>query len=401
MFSKDNSLNWEYWHSRIHIGQHDLSLLSRRIIYNIRPDLFELLPFEDDFTFLEPLLFSAFASPTPAVDIESIVVGYFRGDYSPFAFTVKSNADGVVVIPAIGSHEVATESIRLLAVNAGGKQQIVSVGLMGNDNLSFVVEPKTSIHNFSVCSDIHYLLYPLFKFADGTVGSIPCTHMTGVKYLPLLERGLKHISIAYPDYFAALTSVTRGFLVFRQPGMNSFASDSAHGISFLSVPDYVSIPYFVEDIAHQCGHIVFSAMFFRREDLMDVALDLPISQYNQNPDDNRSIYVVFHALFTEHVIATCLLSLFETVERGGEECDEVIGRLAFIMKKYHRDLESLGEVTPRTENGDMIYNELEESYKDLYSKCGHQIKSASLTGQPYNFDFRRYMEANRGSSVGA
>lgn len=399
MFSNDSTLNWEYWHSRVQEGQHDLSLLSRKIIYNIRPDIFEQLPFEDDAIFLEPLFFSAFASPAPREEIESLAVRYFHNQHAPFKFTVKPNADGMVVIPEIGSQYAAKNSLCLQSVGADEKQQPTITESIDTDILSFATEPKTADHKFSIYNDIHYLLYPLFKFVDGTVGSISKKNLAGIKHLALVERSLKHISIAYPDYYAALTCVTRGFMIFRQPRMNSFSSESAHGISFLSVPDFVSIPYFVEDIAHQCGHIVFSSIFFRPEELLALPSETPISSYNQNPDDNRSLYVVFHAVFTEHLIATCLLSLYGSPECSDEENDEIIGRLAFIMKKYHRDLDSLGKVPERTENGEMMYNELESSYRNLHSKCARLIKNVNLTEQPYNFDFIQYKKANLSSHI--
>ncbi len=390
---KDNTLNWACWLPRVHEGQHNLSLLSRKIIFNVRLDLFERLDFEDDFTFLEPLLFSAFASPEAAVEMESLVVGYICSEYSPFKFSVRSNKDQTLVIPAIGSRKFAQEEMSLLAEITDENRHLVDIGSSDNNELCFVPDLKTSIDNFTIYQEIHYLLYPLFKFVDETVGPVCKKDLVGVKYSQLLERGLKLISTAYPDFFSALSSVTRGFLVFRQHGMNSYYSESAHGISFLSVPDFVSIPYFVEDIAHQCGHIIFNSMFFRHEELL-ADPERSISQFSHDPEDSRSAFILFHAVFTEHVIAICLLSFLESDQCSDEEREETVGRLAFIMKKYEIDLHSLKQVDGLTKVGEIMRTELEGSFKKLYSYCHYQIADISLAGQPYNFDFNKYKEIN-------
>ena len=79
----------------------------------------------------------------------------------------------------------------------------------------------------------------------------------------------------------------------------------------------------------------------------------------------------------------------------GEEKAEIQGRIAFILRKYELDLDSLSKLrgSLRERSGEM-YGALEEGFNGLYSRCKYLIAGVSLSGQPYSFDFDTYKVAN-------
>lgn len=386
-------IDWSYWLPQVMNGQHELSLLCRKLILGLRRDIFDRLPFEADDSFLEPTYFAAFAGSNPAPELGSLAVGYFCDGHEPFEFAVRANSDGVVVLPNIGSFRCEEKELELVVESENGLRHVFRRGARWDDDFGLVPNVTISDGEFLLYDNVHYLFNGLIRFRDGGPGIISKNEVVGTEFAQKLNRSLELLSSNFPDYFDALRGVTRGFLLFREPGINSFASDSAPGIAFLSVPGHVSVPYFLDDIAHQCGHLVFSSIFFDRESLFDTDPDKPIGVYTRTPGDKRSVYVVFHAVFTEYLIARCLLSCGSDMD--SEEEAEVEGRLAFIMRKYEADLDSLSKAQGRIKGeGVQMYADLEAGFNELYSQSEHAIAGADLSGQPYSFDFEKYKKAN-------
>src|SRR5580765_833544 len=83
-------------------GHHEILHLMKMLVYGHAPALFDLLDFDDDGAFLEPLLFAFFNTVAPPVGLEQILFGYIADDRKPAATNVATDHDGVVYLPKVG-----------------------------------------------------------------------------------------------------------------------------------------------------------------------------------------------------------------------------------------------------------------------------------------------------------
>ena len=115
-----------------------------------------------------------------------------------------------------------------------------------------------------------------------------------------------------PEYGRLVLDVTRQVSLHRGDHPNFVRLLAAHGAVFLNTPEAPQVPFFVEDLAHQCGHMIFSAATHERERWFAVDHQTPMSVYNNlRPADDRSVYVVLHGVFTEAAMIDLLDRLLE------------------------------------------------------------------------------------------
>jgi hypothetical protein len=84
------------------IAQGQSQLVIKTLVYKTAPSVFDLLNYDDDDTFLEPLLFSWFTSNEPCVPLEQILFGYIITDKRPADIQVYADANGIIYLPRLG-----------------------------------------------------------------------------------------------------------------------------------------------------------------------------------------------------------------------------------------------------------------------------------------------------------
>jgi hypothetical protein len=92
----------ELTQDRIAQGQSQLVDVIKTLVYKTAPSVFDLLNYDDDETFLEPLLFSWFTSNEPCVPLEQILFGYIITDKRPADIEVYADANGIIYLPRLG-----------------------------------------------------------------------------------------------------------------------------------------------------------------------------------------------------------------------------------------------------------------------------------------------------------
>src|SRR2546426_2901954 len=103
---------------------------------------------------------------------------------------------------------------------------------------------------------------------------------------------------ATPALFDALHAVTRRIFLYNAELPTSFATMSAHGVAFLNVKDDNDEVFFVDDLAHQCGHVLFNALTQEKERFLARPADTPMRDFCHDQEDPRTLYSALHGLFT-------------------------------------------------------------------------------------------------------
>jgi HEXXH motif-containing protein len=199
---------------------------------------------------------------------------------------------------------------------------------------------------------------------------------------------------AAPALYEAVRTVTRRIVLYNADLPNSFATLSAHGVAFLNVRDDNEEMFFVDDLAHQCGHIMFNALTQEKERFLARPAATPLREFCPDQDDPRSLYSAFHGLFT---FSTILWALQASVAREGlsdRQRHEALGRIAFNLRKFALDLDTLAAPGLFTADGRTLYALFESVYDTVWRAHHGVARGFDLADQPYVFDYARFAARN-------
>ncbi|GAA4057391.1 hypothetical protein [Nonomuraea soli] len=157
-------------------------------------------------------------------------------------------------------------------------------------------------------------------------------------HLPALERALALIAAVRPVFHEALTESLRAVLLFRHPDAESFAALGMHGMIFLNTPAGAGPAYFVEQLTHQGGHVLFSEATLSRGDFFTGDPEDSLSGY-VGGDDPRALYDAFHGLYTESMECQVYTALLAGDLPAEAERADFAERLKETGERHEIDLE--------------------------------------------------------------
>lgn len=372
-------------------GQEKMCLIIRDLIYAYNKQIFQLLDETDFRTFLEPHLFIFFNSKNKNFStLEQILFCYIK-EKSKTKFNVISDQNGNIYLA--GSHVIKTECYsQKLSLYASEKSVVIK-----DKSNSIVPHQKNKLIKvgdsfFEVISHYDKSLSKYFLNEEGDVTSVKILYTPHL--IKLMDKALKIIEAVYPEYYSVLKSVTRKFLLY-QGLPNSFATLSAHGIAFLNVPGENGISFFIDNIVHQCGHIIFNAISFEKEKWFKVDPMLPVGEINSDyKADRADLYGRFHGLFTQTNINICIDNCLRSDLLKGEDLLELKARFSSNMKRFKAALNKLDLPEVYTEIGKEWYDFFNSTYNTLYLKRKDMIESYNMDNQPYVFSFKIFKRDN-------
>jgi hypothetical protein len=166
-------------------------------------------------------------------------------------------------------------------------------------------------------------------------------------------------------------------------------------MAFLNAKPSDDEVFFVEDIAHQCGHIVFSAITFDVSEILDVLPNTPLATITGRTDEPRTVYEALHGVFTEAVMLHCLSECDRHSLFAGRQQHELIGRLGFIVRRFGSDLSNLSRANLFTERGEWLFAEIAKEFKAAYESLWDRIRYLDFSNQLYNFSYLHFAELNK------
>ena len=211
---------------------------------------------------------------------------------------------------------------------------------------------------------------------------------------PMVEAAFGILERTAPLLHGCLTAVIRRVIVFASEEGDSFASPSAHGAVFLRPPTDADEVFFIEDLAHQGGHVMLTAISVDRDAYFAMDSERSLADLTGEPDDGRTVYVAFHGLFTECLICIALHACLEAGAFGGRQRHEAIGRLSFAMRRMQLDLPALQQDGVMTARGAAMVRSMGDVFDAIFARVGRQITACDLSNQPYTFSYERFVEQN-------
>jgi hypothetical protein len=152
--------------------------------------------------------------------------------------------------------------------------------------------------------------------------------------------------------------------------------------------------FFIEDLVHQCGHVIFNAIAFDKKALLVVDPDTPLREFTGITQESRTTLDTLHGIFTETAMCQCLDIWYENHVFSGRQEHELLGRFAYILKRFNCDLQNLEHRQIFTDNGFLLYRWYLSVFDRLYQKRGDLLRELKIGNQPYKFNYEKFAALN-------
>lgn len=218
---------------------------------------------------------------------------------------------------------------------------------------------------------------------------------TAIKYQGIIDNTASIFQNVTPDFLRLLKTTCRELVVFNSETQYSMAALSYYGVGFINVANETRKElFFVDDIAHQCGHVIFHALTLKVENFLKVHKDSPLKEFTYIDGESRTVYGAFHGLFTYTTILHCLDKCLDNSIFHENDKHETIGRLGFYMDKFQKDLEHMNDKRMLTNQGFEFYEMFLSGYKKIKKKYSSLLSSLDYKNQPYLFNYKLFQAIN-------
>jgi hypothetical protein len=328
----------------------------------------------------EPWVFAHAVARLPAVGAQQLAYGFLPDPERTAQLHVQANAAGVVVLPGLGY---------LAGASAGETFEIDRNGAYRDwrrpDRRPMRFSPLT------FACDALDLAWSAPPAVEALWPSLRTSDTAPVGMLSALAKAFDILSEMLPDYAALIVQVTRRILMFDDETTHSFATHAAFGAAFVKIPAEGSESVFLEEIAHQCGHILFSALTHAPDAwLATDAADAP----RDEALEGRSLYTKLHGIFTEAMMLATFDACLTADVFAGRQRHELLGRTALIFRRMHYDLVSVADPALYTLRGQALFEQIYAIFVDVRTRRLDALTGFDFSGQPYSFDPAAFLVLN-------
>ena len=362
----------------------DITNNIKLLLYKENPSLLEKIDFEDENVFLEPLLFAYFNSKKDNLFtkemLTEIMQGYFV-EKEPLLVKESFNNEGVAYLPNLGYFHK-------------NKTKVDDICIIQNSSIELLIH-----------SIIH--LKTIFKdFNENNIdeSKIEISKEFSLKHVNVLTNALQYIKTSNKVHYDLIEQCCKKIVLFKTDpkNTNSFATINAHGIVFFNVyqENYDEV-FFVDDIAHQTGHIIMTTILFERKKYFLIDENQNIGTFTKNKSEYRSFYILFHALYTYYTTFLCLDACLGNNCFNIKQIHEAKGRIGFYLQKCKMDLINFQKVVDYYNginnilscDGIEIFQNIANKYFEVLKKH-EEVTLFKYKNQPYNFTYSEFVKLN-------
>lgn len=373
-------------------NQGELADTIRTLLYKENAKLFSKLNFDDDTPFLEPTLFYYFLATdkkliTPT--LEQSLVGYILPKYRFEKFKAISDSYGFINLPGVGY--LRTEPNKTFDILWNYESNKFSV-----EGYPFKYIEDKFIHDTRVRLCKHHTFLISQLSLDGKMVRFnESSEETLKNNLIFVEKALSMIKTLSRDFYELLILTTRELVILNSPNIYSMAAISYHGTAFINTEGYEHDEiFFIDDIAHQCGHIIFNALTLQTTNYLKVHKETFLRDFISEKREGRTVYSAFHGLFTYTTILYFLDLSLENFKFSRKQKHELIGRIGFYRMKFGNDLVSLTNSEIFTSKGLEFVEQFRLGYNYISYKYKEFIEEMNFEGSPYVFGYDFFKNLN-------
>ncbi len=374
----------------------EFSDLNRHYIGKVNDKILNLIDFEDDNLFLEPTLFflpvenKSYSFTTP---VEQLLFGHVKDKKNLGVISVISDSNGYINLPGFGYLKTVPNSRFMLESIQDSKGVILKD--KNNSIVEYRFEEFTYIKNTNI---------KLIKNQPELLSNYFVTYFnesvekTAVNNNDFLNNSFEILRKVSNEFVDLIEMTNKEVCVFnsKTPPV-SMAALFYFGTAFLNIDSQNhNEVFFIDDLAHQCGHNIFYALTLDQKRYIVPSIDAKISDYApQIENETRDVYGVFHGLFTYTTIIDSLSKCIELkVFKDDIRLNELIARLGFYMRKFSIDLEIMDNKSILTKEGLEYLEMFREGHRIINAKHSSFIKGLKYDNQDYIFEYKKYLEVN-------
>jgi len=382
-------MNYQLINQQTVEGRNSYIQFIKLLVYKSRKDLFDLLGFDEEAAFMEPMLYTWFNSTEKKVSLDQLLYGYIASDKRPACIQVTPENNGIIYLPNIGYyHTNCTEG----PLDYYGNPTASAARLVANGQEIKATYEEICLLNDStieLCLHNNALLNTLFEGnEDPAIEDVISGHKQH------LEKALAYIKAYYPEFDALLHATVKRVVLFKSPRMRSFASMLANGTAFFNAQHWHDEVFFCEDITHQCGHVIYYAVMSNKASFFSVPPETPIKQFNNRASDGRTVLGAFYSLLPFCFSNTNSYRLFEAGVFSDRQLHEFLGRFAFRMRKFKVALEDFGSGDMLSEKGLLLWKEFEQTFNEVDEKVKTFLYQYDSSNQHYDFSYDNFLLLN-------
>ena len=391
-------LNFEASLSEIENGKCQLADNSKTWLYNENPDWFDIIDFENDKAFLEPLLFYYFRrlilKEKPVTTLEQIFYGYTPIQNRTKRVKVITDVDGTIYLPNYGYLNTHTQGIKEMEIFQTDSSS--NDWICENKVLSLIPIKYIKDNSFSIISP-----YKTDIFREKGVVFIEDIEQSTNKAECSLIKTLNCMEHNDSDFYAAIQKTTSEYCIFNSTNFESFTALHHFGTAFLNLAGQDQTEaFYIDDIAHQSGHTIFYTLTHEFEKFLKPHRLTLLNEFTQKDKDERSVYGAFHGLFT---YTTILHNLHNAVSNQWFKSsliqEELLARMGFYYDKFEKDLVFQGDDRILTKEGWRYYEMFYTGFFAIKKEYHHIIKYFDYSNQDYNFNFEKFQQVNQRITV--
>lgn len=348
----------------------------------------------DDRARLEPLGFARLSlDQRPGDDLSGIYAGYLDGPERPRRIRVLTDAFGQAVVPPraiLAGLPPRTEIVLVRDDTDAGYRPLAPLPSMRHGAHRAMARTAHTLP----ASDAVVLPVssPYFARLGLPLGPAPLRAGAHDPAVAALGRAMTALQRGWPGGHAAIAGVLRHVCLFDNGAQNGFATPAVHGAVFLNVALGDSVPFFVEELTHQAGHVVFTSVLRSAPPPVSVPLDTELSALaTVHESDGRTVEVVLHGLVTLGLMVEALDAVHLDAP---DERAEAAARAAFALLRMSHDLVRLAELSIFTDFGAALVGTLATIHDRAFRRHRDDLRHADFSGQGYNFDFPTYRRVN-------
>jgi HEXXH motif-containing protein len=338
----------------------------------------------------EPLVLAWLGRLDPDFDLAALLLPVLHPSSRPLNLRLVSDPQGVIELPGIGELLCNTPGQKLLLHTLAGSTAHLAAPNGSVTERDVQVRPLPIIPGTRalLARCVHPLLTTFYDSTSAVVISNPGA------YVSRLEAAFQLIHRALPNTYPHLQRLLRRVTLHEANTANSFASPGALGMISLETPDDVTEVGFAEDIVHQGGHVLCTIMTLRLSNFFAGDPMTPGHQATGIALDTRSIYEVFHGLFTGGLMIAGLGRLLSTDSLSQHQMHETLGRLALISARSAPDLFALSRADLLTDAGLRVMLFVRDALAAAVDRHGYALAHLDLSGQPYAFSYQEFLSRN-------
>jgi HEXXH motif-containing protein len=399
------------------------ALNNKILVYQHDPSLAKLLDINDDGIFLEPLLFGFFNNldNVSSISLLQVLYGYIEEDKRPARATLTFTHKRAY-LPNLGTFELmpadAPQAYAPIAANLLFGQGRFTIETADGKPIPFRLTSIQNLDDFELVMENHPLFYKFFRQANPEIEqSVPENIDAETIAGPLrdhVEKALDIIRDNCPAFFELARLANSKIVLFDCEPINSFATKNLLGAVFLSSSlHYSGVAFYIDDLVHQMAHNILNALIFDKTDYFKVDVEaLPFAPYSTDPNEKRDIFNTFHGLLTCSFRVSCFRDICRNAgsltegHSGGnagplteDQRREIVARYIDQDRRYKNGPRRLPIGELFTENGSILYKELDRLAVNCLGEIRDLIDEADFSNQVSRFNYNKFLEKNQGLNI--